>query len=95
MATAWLALDLVWQQLLLTLLTLTAACGLLAVVSPHYFAKLASLGGRWVDSQRFVQWLDARIEIDAIVLRHARAFGACVLSAVLFAVVQWIAWQAN
>ena len=95
MTTAWLSLATIWRPVLLTLLVFTAICGLIAVLSPRWFSRLASLGSQWVDSQRYVRWLDARIDIDHVVLRHARAFGICVLAALFFATVQWIAWRMN
>jgi hypothetical protein len=94
MATAWTTLVL-WRPILLATLAFAAGCGLLAVFSPRWFGKLAHMGGQWVDSQRYVKWLDARFDIDRFVLRHARAFGVCVLSAVIFLAVQWIAWNTN
>lgn len=94
MATAWLTL-VIWRPVLLAMLVFAAGCGLLAVFSPRWFARLAGIGGQWVDSQRYVKWLDARFDIDGFVLRHARAFGICVLSALIFLTVQWIAWSMN
>ena len=85
----------IWRPIWLTMLVFAAACGLLAVCSPRWFAKLAGIGSQWVDSQRYVKWLDARFDIDGFVLRHARAFGICVLSALMFLTVQWIAWSMN
>jgi hypothetical protein len=94
MTNAWMALA-IWRPILLAVLIFAAACGLLAIFSPRTFARLAGMGGQWVDSQRFVKWLDARFDIDGFVLRHARAFGVCVLSALAFLTVQWIAWGMN
>ncbi len=64
--------------------------GLIAVVSPQVFGRVASNGSRWYDSSRILAAFDKRIDIDHYVLRHTRVFGFAVLiSAVVLAYVYY------
>ena len=63
-------------------LVFSAALGVVAVISPRFFAKLATKSGRWVDSARYLAALDKKIDLDRLVLPHSRLFGALVLISV-------------
>jgi hypothetical protein len=76
---------------LLAGLALFTVVGLLAVVSPRWFAIVATQGNsQWFDTTKLLAPLDKRINIDAYVLRHSRLLGVAVLAAVaLVAVRVW------
>jgi hypothetical protein len=57
--------------------------GLIALVSPRVFHKLAAGGSRWIDTSRFVAKLDRPIDLDRLVLPYSRVLGAAVLVAVV------------
>jgi hypothetical protein len=57
--------------------------GMIAVVSPPRFAKLAAWGGRWIDSNKILQVFDKRIDIDHYVMPFSRLLGLAVLLAVV------------
>jgi hypothetical protein len=81
------ALHAAWQPLWLTVLAFSMLCGLIAVARPEWFRTLARQGGQWVDTGRFVQWLDVRFDVDRYALRYPRAFGLLVIiAAVVLAV---------
>jgi hypothetical protein len=67
----------------LALLGLLATVGLLAMVSPNTFSRVARRGGKWFDSQKLLEVLDRRIDIDETVLPHSRVLGFTVLVAVV------------
>jgi hypothetical protein len=80
-------LGLAWansQWLMWFLLASCLVLGLIAVVSPDRFRVIATGGARWVDTNRLLQKLDAPVNIDQPVLRHARLFGLAVIAASLF-----------
>jgi len=60
-----------------------AANGLLALLSPPLFSRLAHWGSLWIDTDRFFATLDRRIDIDRPVLRYSRLFGMAVLGVVV------------
>ena len=66
-------------------------CGLIAVVSPARFSRLAVFLGRWVETRPTLPIVDARVDVDAAVLRHSRLFGICVVAAAGF----WLALVAK
>ena len=82
------------------MLCILAAAGLLAVLSPRWFAYLVKRSNTWVDSDGFFRQLDRRVEVDRCVLHYCRWFGVvCVAAAVLLGLVvlplmsmQWVAW---
>ena len=82
------------------MLCIVAVAGLLAVLSPRWFAFLVKRSNTWVDSDGFFRRLDRRVEVDRCVLHNCRWFGVvCVAAAVLLGLVvlpmfsvQWIAW---
>jgi len=61
-------------------LGVVAFFGLLAMVSPRHFASLAGGGSKWIDTSRYLEALDRRIDIDALVIRLSRLFGLAVLA---------------
>ena len=69
--------------IVLTSLGVIAAIGLVALVSPRLFSRLATWGSVWVDTDRVLKKADHRIDIDAYVLRYCRLFGAGVLGVVV------------
>jgi hypothetical protein len=73
-AFAWL----IWPALIAI-----AMLGIVAMVSPQTFRLLAENGGKWIDTNKWVQSLDQPIPLDSYVLRYCRFFGAIVLAAVL------------
>lgn len=72
-----------WAWLLICAL---ASIGLLAMASPRHFSSLASRGSNWVDTDKLLQVLDRRIDIDESVKPFSRVLGfAVVASAILIA----------
>jgi hypothetical protein len=59
-----------------------ACVGLLAIVSPKCFASLSTRGNRWIDTEKLLQPLDARIDVDRYVLPFSRLLGVAVLASV-------------
>lgn len=82
------ALPAIWQPVCWLLLVLCGAAGAVALASPRLFATLANNGSRWVDTQKLLQVLDKRIDLDAHVLPYSRVLGALVLASV--AVLGWL-----
>jgi hypothetical protein len=66
------------------LLALCGALGLLALVSPSLFQRIATAGSRWFDTQKWIERLDRRYDIDRYVLPHSRVLGALVIASVVF-----------
>lgn len=77
-----LPFNLIW--VVLPMLVAVAGLGLLAVVSPKRFARLSQKSSQWVDTNKLVEKLDEPINIDSIVLRYSRVFGAAVIAACIF-----------
>ena len=76
------------QWIALPSLGLVAATGLVALVSPRLFSRLARWGSFWVDIDKPVNRMNHRVEIDRYVLGHCRLFGGAVLGlAVILATV--------
>ncbi len=63
------------------LLASVVIIGLLAVVSPGHFAKLAQGSGKWIDTDALRQRVEKPIDIDTFILRNSRAFGVIVVAA--------------
>jgi hypothetical protein len=57
--------------------------GLLAVISPRRFAKLANCGSQWIDTSKVVERLDKPIHVDRYILPFSRLLGAAVILAVV------------
>lgn len=68
-------------SVLVSLIGLSAVAGLVAVVCPNCFQRLAGFSGSWVDTDRWWEVLDRRVDIDQFVLRRPRLFGAVVFTA--------------
>ena len=90
------------EPLLLVFVSLSAAVGLLAIISPRGFAVVASTGDRWIDTWRYfrplsfsaIRRLDRWIDVDAYALRHSRLVGLAILTgaAVFFSLCSF-AWK--
>jgi hypothetical protein len=61
------------------LLGIAGVLGLLAILSPAYFARIAQSGGHWIDTSGVAQLLDKPIKIDQAVLHYSRWFGIAVV----------------
>jgi hypothetical protein len=70
------------QAILWGALSIFGFIGLIAVVSPNRFAVLATRSGRWVDTNKVLEVLDKRIDIDRYVLPFSRLLGITVILAV-------------
>jgi hypothetical protein len=70
--------------LFLPVLGFAIILGLIAVINPDLFRRLATSGSRWVDTNKFVAKLDTPVNIDCKVLSHARLFGLAVVLSSLF-----------
>ncbi len=64
-----------FTTILSTMILSVSACGVLALVAPNKFERIARFWGRWVETKPTVPLADRRIDIDDFVLRHARVFG--------------------
>lgn len=71
-----------WLPVAWTLLGLCAFLGLLAILSPRLFASLAVRGGRWVDTDKVINKLNTRVDIDEHVLPYSRWLGMAVVISV-------------
>lgn len=65
-----------------TTLAVAGALGVIALMSPRLFSKLAAIGGRWVDTSSILAKLDTRVDVDAHVLPYSRFLGAAVVASV-------------
>ncbi len=65
-------------------LGLIALLGSLALVMPNAFSRLAQTGARWVDTEKLIEKLDQRVDVDQHVLRHSRLLGAAVIASAVF-----------
>ncbi len=72
----------VQQLVVLASLGLVGVAGLLALLSPRFFSRLAYWGGLWVDTDKYADMLNNRVQIDHHVLRHCRLFGGVVMTVV-------------
>ena len=85
---AWFA-PLAWSTL-----AACGAAGLIAIACPAWFTRLSSRSSTWVDSNRLLEVLDTRVDIDQYVLPYSRVLGVCVLAAVgVFATLLWKAFS--
>ena len=63
-------------------LSLCGLLGLLALLSPQLFGRIATFGGRWIDSAKALAAFDKRVDVDQYVLRHSRILGSLVIASV-------------
>lgn len=63
-------------------------CGLLALLAPRAFALFARKSSRWVESRKYLEYLDRTVDIDRFILSRSRLFGALLLLA-----IAWCAWR--
>ncbi|MDP6557126.1 MAG: hypothetical protein QGG71_20830 [Pirellulaceae bacterium] len=59
-------------------------CGVIAVILPLTFGKLATFLGKWVEAFPTLAFVEKRVDVDHYVLRYTRTFGALVLLASAF-----------
>ena len=69
------------RWIVLAFLGLVAVAGVLALCSPPAFSRLARWASVWVDTDKLVDKMQQRIDIDRYVLPHCRLFGVAVLGA--------------
>ena len=82
MQTVTLVAQINWAPLVWATLGIIAALGLLALVSPTRFAAVATRGNQWVDSAKYLEVLDRKVDVDQLVLPFSRWLGAAVLASV-------------
>ena len=70
------------QWIVLPSLALVGATGVLAMISPRLFSRVARSSSLWVDFDGLVNRMQRRIDIDHQVLKYCRLFGMVVLAAV-------------
>jgi len=75
------------------LLGLAGAVGLIALVSPRWFALLSARSNRWIDTAKAVAWLDKRIEVDAHLAPYTRVLGGAALLSVAVLAYFVTNWQ--
>lgn len=73
-----------WQWVAAALLGFVGLSGLLALVSPRLFSRVAAYGSIWVDTDRWLKRFDRRLDVDPFVLRHCRLFGLLSIAAVIW-----------
>ena len=76
------------QAILLGSLALVGIVGMIAILSPQRFAKLATRSGRWVDTKKALEVFDTRVDIDHYVLPFSRLLGVAVVASV--AILCWV-----
>ena len=72
----------IWEPCSWVFLASVGVAGLVALVSPKAFQRVAEIGGLWLDSNKVLARLDKPIHVDRLVLPHSRLLGATVLAAV-------------
>ena len=88
MQTVTLVAQINWAPLVWVALGMVAALGLVALLSPSRFAVIATRGNQWIDSGKYLEVLDRKVDVDRLVLPFSRWLGAAVLAAVaLLAIV--------
>lgn len=53
--------------------------GVVAVVSPKHFERLANVSSHWVDSSKLFAFLERRYDIDSYILPYSRVLGVLML----------------
>lgn len=71
-------------------MSLSALLGLIALVSPRVFQRLATQSKQWVDTEKYLAVLDRRIDVDSYFLRHCRVLGALVMVSVSIMGYLWM-----
>jgi len=66
--------------ILWSVLVVAGVLGVIALVSPRLFSKIARVGNHWVDTSKWLSKLDTRVEVDAHVLPYSRHLGAAVVA---------------
>ena len=64
-------------------LGVTGAAGLLAVISPRWFQRVACRSSCWIDTNKALAVFDKRVDIDSYVVPYSRLLGLAVLLAVI------------
>ena len=72
------------QAVACTLLVLTGGLGLLALLCPRLFERVATKGSQWIDTQKLIERLDRQYDVDRYILPYSRLFGLLVVASVLF-----------
>lgn len=75
-------LQTIWGPFSWILLASSGLLGLVALLSPQTFERIAAYGSRWIDSNKVLERLDRPIDVDQWMLPHSRKLGAAVLVAV-------------
>jgi hypothetical protein len=93
MSDSLLFLNAVPKPFLLSLSGLSIVAGLLAISSPRWFARVATVGNRWIDTARLfripadsrLRSLDRWVELDGYMIRYTRLLGlaVCVAASLL------------
>ena len=82
MQTVTLIAQVNWAPVVWVALGMIAALGLIAIVSPSRFAAIATRGNQWVDSGKYLEVLDRKVDVDQLVLPFSRWLGVAVLASV-------------
>jgi hypothetical protein len=53
------------------------------LLSPRLFQRIAAKGSHWIDTQRLIERLDRRYDVDHYILPHSRILGALVVASVV------------
>ena len=64
-----------------TSLGVLGAIGLLALASPSRFKKLCTRSDRWIDTDKLLEPLNRRVDLDEHILPFSRILGGAVLAA--------------
>jgi hypothetical protein len=76
----------VWQgaltPILWSIVVIAGALGLVALVSPRWFAAIARAGNHWVDTSKWLAKFDTRVDVDSRLLPYSRHLGAAVIASV-------------
>jgi len=70
------------ETILWLTLAMISLAGLLALVSPARFRSLSSKSNTWIDSNKALAGFDKKVDVDELIMPHARWLGAVVLAAV-------------
>ena len=78
------------QSVLSVVLIFSTLFGLLALVHPRWFTRLATRGSQWIDSGPMLECFNRRFDIDRYVLPYARLFGVLVIASVGIFAYRWL-----
>lgn len=78
------------DKFFIVFMTLSAVLGLVALVSPKLFQKLATQSKQWIDTEKYLAVLDRRFDVDGYFLRHCRILGALVMVSVSVLGYVWV-----